>query len=122
MHPGASQGCVVGEGEAHAGTVVGLQFAALVGRFDHLPAALPQLRIRGHVADAEVQRERLHFGALLERRSRPRSDVGIAYTPGGRIAMAITVDDMPVTDYSPDNPGEELIWEISKVLMAGLAR
>lgn len=51
-----------------------------------------------------------------------RSDVGIAYTPGGRIAMAITVDDMPVIDYSPDNAGEELIWEISKVLMAGLAR
>ncbi|MFM8532142.1 MAG: serine hydrolase [Acidimicrobiia bacterium] len=51
-----------------------------------------------------------------------RSDLGIASTPGGRIAMAITVDDMPVTDYSPDNPGEELIWEISKVLMAGLAR
>lgn len=51
-----------------------------------------------------------------------RSDVGIAYTKGGRIAMAITVDDMPVIDYSPDNAGEELIWEIAKVLMAGLAR
>ncbi len=51
-----------------------------------------------------------------------RSDVGIAYTKGGRIAMAITVDDMPVIDYSPDNAGEELIWEISRVLMAGLAR
>ena len=36
--------------------------------------------------------------------------------------MAITVDDMPAIDYSPDNAGEELIWEISKVLMAGLAR
>ena len=51
-----------------------------------------------------------------------RSDVGIAYTKGGRIAMAITVDDMPAIDYSPDNAGEELIWEIAKVLMAGLAR
>ena len=51
-----------------------------------------------------------------------RSDVGIAYTKGGRIAMAITIDDMPAIDYSPDNAGEELIWEISKVLMAGLAR
>lgn len=51
-----------------------------------------------------------------------RSDVGIAHTKGGRIAMAITVDDMPAIDYSPDNAGEELIWEISKVLMAGLAR
>ena len=51
-----------------------------------------------------------------------RSDVGIAYTKGGRIAMAITVDDMPVIDYSPDNAGEELIWEISKALMEGLGR
>lgn len=51
-----------------------------------------------------------------------RSDVGIAYTSGGRIAMAITVDDMPAIDYSPDNAGEELIWEIAKALMAGLAR
>ncbi len=51
-----------------------------------------------------------------------RSDVGIAYTKTGRIAMAITVDDMPAIDYSPDNAGEELIWEISKALMAGLAR
>ena len=31
-------------------------------------------------------------------------------------------DDMPAIDYSPDNAGEELIWEIAKVLMAGLAR
>lgn len=50
-----------------------------------------------------------------------RSNVGIAYTKGGRIAMAVTVDDMPTIDYSPDNAGEELIWEISKALMAGLA-
>ena len=46
----------------------------------------------------------------------------LRYTKGGRIAMAITVDDMPAIDYSPDNAGEELIWEISKILMEGLAR
>src|SRR5438034_8747987 len=34
-----------------------------------------------------------------------RSDVGIVYAKGGRIAMAITVDGMPKTDYSPDNAG-----------------
>ena len=51
----------------------------------------------------------------------PGVDVKAALA-GGRIAMAITVDDMPAIDYSPDNAGEELIWEISKVLMAGLAR
>lgn len=69
-----------------------------------------------------------HAGADVEVASKSgaldglRSDVGIAYTKGGRIAMAITVDDMPAIDYSPDNPGEALIWEIAKVLMEGLAR
>jgi beta-lactamase class A len=51
-----------------------------------------------------------------------RSDVGIAYTPGGRIAMAITVDDMPQIDYSPDNVGDKLISEIANVVAAGLGR
>ena len=49
-----------------------------------------------------------------------RSDVGIVYTPSGPVAMAITVDDMPVTDYSPDNLGDKLIWEIGQVLIDGL--
>lgn len=51
-----------------------------------------------------------------------RSDAGIAYTKGGRIAIAITVDDMPKVDYSPDNAGNILIWEISKTLVDRLAR
>ena len=51
-----------------------------------------------------------------------RSDVGIAYTKQGRIAMAITVDGMPRIDYSPDNAGNQLIWEIAKALMQGLGR
>ena len=49
-----------------------------------------------------------------------RSDVGIVYDEGGPIAMAITVDDMPETDYSPDNVGETLIWEIASALREGL--
>ena len=49
-----------------------------------------------------------------------RSDVGIIETPGGPIAMAITVDDMPAIDYSPDNPGSELIWAISQVVQRAL--
>ena len=49
-----------------------------------------------------------------------RSDVGIVYTKGGPIAMAITVDDMPETDYSPDNAGEKLIWQIGAALTDGL--
>ena len=51
-----------------------------------------------------------------------RSDVGIVYTKSGPIAMAITVDGMPVTDYSPDNVGDILISKIAHVLVAGLAK
>ncbi len=51
-----------------------------------------------------------------------RSDVGIVYSKSGRIAMAITVDDMPQIDYSPDNPGLLLIAELAKTIVDGLAR
>ena len=50
-----------------------------------------------------------------------RSDVGIVYSKGGRIAMAITVDGMPKPDWSPDNPGLLLIADLAKMLVDGLA-
>jgi beta-lactamase class A len=50
-----------------------------------------------------------------------RSDVGIAYTKGGPIALAITVDGMPVTDYSPDNIGEQLIWNVAHAVTEALS-
>jgi beta-lactamase class A len=50
-----------------------------------------------------------------------RSDAGIVYAKGGRIAMAITVDDMPKTDYSPDNAGSILIADLARILVDGLA-
>jgi beta-lactamase class A len=54
---------------------------------------------------------------------RLRSDVGIVYTPkAGRIAMAVTIDDMPASDYSPDNPGLLLISDLSKLLVEGLGK
>jgi beta-lactamase class A len=49
-----------------------------------------------------------------------RSDVGILYTPKGRIAMAITIDDMPGIEYSPDNAGLLLIADLSELLVRGL--
>jgi hypothetical protein len=49
-----------------------------------------------------------------------RSDVGLVYLPASRLAVAITVDDMPVIDYSPDNPGERLISDIAERLVAEL--
>ncbi len=49
-----------------------------------------------------------------------RSDVGIVYTARGAIAMAITVDGMPVPDWTPENPGELMISGISELLIQGL--
>jgi beta-lactamase class A len=45
-----------------------------------------------------------------------RSDVGIVYSPGARIAMAITVDDMPRPDWSPENAGLLLIADLAAIL------
>ncbi len=50
-----------------------------------------------------------------------RSDVGIVYSKGGPIAMAITVDGMPKRDYTPDNAGSILIADLAKILVEGLA-
>lgn len=49
-----------------------------------------------------------------------RSDVGIVYTTGGALAIAVTVDGMPKADYSPDNVGNVLISSIAERLVAGL--
>ncbi len=51
---------------------------------------------------------------------RLRSDVAIVYHPKGRVAMAITIDDLAATDYSPDNPGLYLISDVSKWIVDAL--
>lgn len=53
---------------------------------------------------------------------RLRSDVGILYTRRGRIAMAITIDDMMEVTYTPNNPGLHKIWRISQILQEGLGK
>ncbi len=53
---------------------------------------------------------------------RLRADVGIVYTRRGRIAMAITTDDMPYTGYHQENPGLAMIWKLSQILQEGLER
>jgi beta-lactamase class A len=50
-----------------------------------------------------------------------RSDVGIVYSPKGRIAMAITCDGMPKADYGPENPGAILIGQLALILIDGLS-
>ena len=51
-----------------------------------------------------------------------RSEVALVYSKTGRIAMAITVDDMPKVDYSPDNAGSLLIADLARILVDGLAK
>ena len=51
-----------------------------------------------------------------------RSDVGIVYTKTGPIALAITVEDLPEIDWTPDNAGELLIASLSRMLCDGLAK
>jgi beta-lactamase class A len=51
-----------------------------------------------------------------------RSDVGIIYGARGRIAMAITIDEMPVVQYNQENPGLAMIWKLSQILQDGLGK
>jgi beta-lactamase class A len=53
---------------------------------------------------------------------RLRSDVGIIYTRRGRIAMAITVDDMMEVTYTQENPGLKMLWRLSQILQEGLGK
>ena len=46
-----------------------------------------------------------------------RSDVGIVYAPWGRIALAITVDDLPPSGYKPDNPGLFCVADLSVAII-----
>jgi len=57
------------------------------------------------------------YGAL----DRLRSAIGILYTKKGRIAMAISCDDMPEVKWSVDNPAYLLMSRLSEVLVTGLA-
>src|SRR6266404_8267088 len=58
------------------------------------------------------------YGAL----DRLRSAVGIVYSKKGRIAMAITCDDMPEVNWSVDNPGYILMSRLSAILVNDLGR
>lgn len=51
-----------------------------------------------------------------------RSDIGIFYTNRGRIALAITCDEMPTVDWSVDNPGQLLMARLALLLLDGLGK
>jgi beta-lactamase class A len=58
------------------------------------------------------------YGAL----DKLRSAVGIIYSKKGKIAMAISCDDMPEIMWSVDNPAYLLMSQLSEVLVNGLAK
>jgi beta-lactamase class A len=58
------------------------------------------------------------YGAL----DRLRSSIALLYTKKGRIAMAISCDDMPETIWSVDNPAYVLMSRLSEVLVDGLGK
>lgn len=99
-----------------------------------------ELLQRGELVSAEASREMLEvlkrqqFKEAIGRRTgslevasksgsldRLRSDVGIVYTPNGPVAIAMTVDDLPATDYSPENPALPWMGELTRLLIAELA-
>jgi beta-lactamase class A len=49
-----------------------------------------------------------------------RSDVGIVYAPRAPIAIAVTIDNIPEPNWTPDNPAELLISAISEIVVANL--
>lgn len=53
---------------------------------------------------------------------RLRSEAGIIFSPRGRIAMAITIDDMPDIQWTVDNPALVLLSHLSEILVEGLGK
>jgi beta-lactamase class A len=69
--------------------------------------------IRRYLQDVPVANKTGALDAL-------RSDVGIVYSKKGRIAIAITCDEIPAIDYGPNNAGALLIADVAKLLVAAL--
>ena len=78
-----------------------------------------------------LRRQQDHLGIGRRRREPPpankpgaldrlRSDSGIVDTPHGPVALAITCDQLPETDWSVDNPAYLLIARLSEILTLGL--
>jgi beta-lactamase class A len=51
-----------------------------------------------------------------------RSNVGIIYHPRGRIVLAVTCDDMPAPEWTPDNPAYLLMSRLSELVIEGLGK
>ena len=88
-------------------------------------ASKEMLAVMQRCQDATGMRRKLHNVTIANKTGSLdalRSDVGIVYSKGGPIAMAITVDGIPAVDYGPDNPGSILISDLAVLLVDGLAK
>jgi beta-lactamase class A len=107
----------------------------------HEMVSLMEKLERGEVVNAETSHEMI---ALLKRQQQHqgigrslngvpiasksgsldalRSDVAIVYSKRGRIAMAITCDQMPDIDWTDDNPAYHLMSRLSNILVDELGQ
>ncbi len=51
-----------------------------------------------------------------------RSNIGILYHPRGRIALAITCNEMPAVEWTVDNPAMLLMSRLSELVIEGLGK
>src|SRR5947207_2663024 len=51
-----------------------------------------------------------------------RSNVGVIYHARGRIALAVTCDDMPEPNWTSDNPAYQLMSRLSEIIIDGLGK
>ena len=131
---------VMGGGDSQAGADPALKRYGLGVSTPREMATLIERIERGEVvskaASAEMiqvlKRQQSHFGIGRSLRDVEiadktgaldalRSDVAIVYSKSGRVAMAITIDEMPEVDWTVDNPGLLLMSKLSLALVDALA-
>ena len=100
------------------GSTIGMKVAMAVTGFESGASRCVVLEDRSQIGEARRVAAGLAAEAGLG--ESVRSDVGIVYTPGGRIAMAITCEELPETEYTPDNRALLLISRLSQALVEGL--
>jgi len=130
---------VMGGGDSKAGADPALKRYGLGVSTPREMATLLEKIERGEVVSKEasaemiqvLKRQQSHFGIGRTLRDVEiadktgaldalRSDVAIVYSKSGRIAMAITIDEMPEVDWTVDNPGLLLMSKLSLALVDGL--
>jgi beta-lactamase class A len=132
---------VGGGGESREGKIESNKRFGLGRTSPHEMAALMEKLERGEVVSAAASKEMIELlkeeqpklgifrrlwnvdtatksGAL----DALRSNAGIVYHARGRIALAVTCDDMPAPDWTPDNPAYLLMSRLSELIIDGLGK